>query len=96
MYSVEAGGVVTHHLPWERGNPKLDNLVALGFTYEKPDEKIPSALIEEAIKGLDEVEVPQKSRKIVAVSCPQCGKVCKPQGLHVHMRFCKKVLKEKL
>lgn len=22
-------------------------------------------------------------------TCPKCGKVCKPQGVHNHVRFCK-------
>ena len=45
MYSVESiedrdgiarQEVVTHHLPWEKGNSKIESLIDNGYTYERP------------------------------------------------------------
>ena len=45
MYSVESiedkdgevrREVVTHHLPWDKGNAKVESLIDRGYTYERP------------------------------------------------------------
>ncbi len=71
MYSVnkETGVVVTHHLPWERGNPQLELYEAKGFTYERPAEKeVCPKDIAEAIANLEEADVPNTGDRMLAIT----------------------------
>lgn len=58
-----------------------------GTHYLEQDKPAADEATRIAAKNLD-----KEMRGIVAsVTCPGCGKVCKPQGIKAHMRFCKKV-----
>src|SRR3990167_8837268 len=92
MYSINplSGEVTTHHLPWERTSPQLENYTKKGFTFERPvgltkpvngSELYGMKVLVEVEPMVETVMQPQ------TFICPECGRGCKSEfGLAVHRR----------